>query len=153
MPSLNGNETIDFIIVAASILGWALVFRTIWAAREGIIWLIKAVLMGAFGFIAAQAVLTTMHREHREIMIGSYAGMGIAVACTPKRSRYVQASVRRKVLARDLKGVRYDSRKHHIDHIWPHARGGSNTSDNLRVISKKDNLKKGARKPGLRDWL
>jgi 5-methylcytosine-specific restriction endonuclease McrA len=44
-------------------------------------------------------------------------------------------------------------RKHHIDHIWPHSAGGSNTVDNLRVIPKKKNLRKGAKKPKLKDLL
>src|ERR1700680_5046316 len=108
--------------------------------------------MGAFGFIAAGALLAAIHWNGQGIRIGSYIGMCIAVASTPRRSRYIRASVRHKVLARDLQGERYDSRKHHIDHIWPHSRGGSNTGDNLRVLSKKENLRKGAREPKMRDW-
>jgi hypothetical protein len=74
----------------------------------------------------------------------------IALVIFPrKHTRYIPAKVKRQVVARDLKGERYDSRKHHIDHKWPHSRGGSNTADNLRVIDKRKNLKKGAKKPGL----
>jgi hypothetical protein len=141
------------IFILAGILGWALLLRTLWASREGIVWVFKAVLVGVAGLIAAQFLLTQMQRSPLEVDIGGYVCSGLAVALTPKRSRYIPTSVRRKVIARDLKGERYDSRKHHIDHRWPFSRGGSHTADNLRVISKKANLCKGAKKPGLRDWL
>lgn len=68
-----------------------------------------------------------------------------------KRSRYIPKSKRRAVIERDLKGEQYDPQKHHIDHVWPFARGGSHTTDNLRVIVKKRNLQKGAKRPNLWD--
>src|ERR1039457_6110967 len=70
-----------------------------------------------------------------------------------KRSRYIEKATKRAVIARDLKGEQYDSKTHHIDHVWPHSKGGSQTSDNLRVIPKKKNLQKGAKRPGLRDMF
>ena len=68
-----------------------------------------------------------------------------------KRSRYISEATRRTVIARDLKGERYDPQKHHIDHVWPFSRGGSHTTDNLRVIEKKKNLRKGANRPRMRE--
>jgi|ERR1022692_973386 hypothetical protein len=76
-------------------------------------------------------------------------GLAALLFIQRKRTRYIPAKVRREVIARDLKGARYDSRKHHIDHKWAYSRGGSHTTDNLRVIDKTKNLKKGAKKPGL----
>jgi 5-methylcytosine-specific restriction endonuclease McrA len=55
------------------------------------------------------------------------------------------------VIARDLKGEKYDSRKHHIDHVWPFSGGGSHTVDNLRVIERRKNLRKGAKRPRIRE--
>ena len=150
------NAAIDLselVLIGAGVLGWVLLFRTLFAAREGITWTFQALLFGVMAFLVVKGVLVRMHRAPQEATLGGCVGATIAVARLPKRSRYVRASVRRRVIARDLKGEPYDSRTHHIDHIWPHARGGSNTADNLRVIPKKDNLKKGARKPGLKDWL
>jgi hypothetical protein len=76
-------------------------------------------------------------------------GFAALIFLPRKRTRYIPAKVKREVIARDLKGERYDSRKHHIDHKWAYSRGGSHTKDNLRVIDKTKNLKKGAKKPGL----
>ena len=55
-----------------------------------------------------------------------------------------------KLLKNDLK-INWDPKKHHVDHVWPFSRGGSHTTDNLRVIEKKKNLRKGAKLPRLRD--
>jgi 5-methylcytosine-specific restriction endonuclease McrA len=55
------------------------------------------------------------------------------------------------VIERDLKGQKYDPKKHHIDHVWPYSRGGSSTEDNLRVLDKGENLKKGSKKPRIKD--
>lgn len=145
--------SIELVMTGIGILSWALVCRVLWATREGILWTLKTAVLGAFVFIAAQLILLGMQRSRREAVIGSYLASALAMATRPKRSRYVRSRVRKGVLDRDLKGERYDSRKHHIDHIWPHSRGGSNSKDNLRVISKAENLKKAARKPSLRDWL
>ena len=70
-----------------------------------------------------------------------------------KRSRHISTSMRRAIINRDLPGGEYDPQRHHIDHIWPHARGGSNTKDNLRVIEKRRNLQKGAKRPRMRDMF
>jgi hypothetical protein len=67
----------------------------------------------------------------------------------PKRSRYISAKVRREIIARDLRGEAYDPQKHHIDHKWAFSRGGGHTTDNLRVIEKEKNLRKGAKKPSV----
>jgi 5-methylcytosine-specific restriction endonuclease McrA len=70
-----------------------------------------------------------------------------------KRSRYIPRATKRAVIKRyaEETGEKYDPKKHHIDHPWPHSRGGSNTEDNLRVVEKEKNLKKSAKRPKLRD--
>lgn len=69
----------------------------------------------------------------------------------PARKRSIPLSVRQAVKARDLGNRPFDPDKHHIDHIWPFSKGGSHTPDNLRVIAKRENLRKGAKRPRLRD--
>ena len=68
-----------------------------------------------------------------------------------RRSRNIPRSVKSAVIARDLKGEEYDPAKHHLDHIWPFSKGGSHTTDNIRVIPKEKNLKKGAKRPRMRE--
>ena len=45
------------------------------------------------------------------------------------------------------RGRRYSGRDMDIDHIWPYSRGGSNTEDNLRVVERSRNRRKGAKRP------
>ena len=86
-----------------------------------------------------------------EATVAAYIVAGLAVATARPRSRHISAKVRRKVIERDLKGQKYDPKKHHIDHVWPYSRGGSSTEDNLRVLDKGENLKKGSKKPRIKD--
>lgn len=71
----------------------------------------------------------------------------------PKKTRHIPSHIRRAVIARDLKGERFDSRIHHLDHIVPFCKGGDNSVKNLRVLYKGDNLRKGAKMPRLGDLL
>jgi len=66
----------------------------------------------------------------------------------PRRSRYISRRERRKVIARfERSGKRYDPKKHEIDHVVPHSRGGTNTADNLKVIDRDRNREKSAKSP------
>lgn len=71
----------------------------------------------------------------------------------PKQSRYIPSRVKRAVLERDLRGERYDSKHHHLDHIVPYSKGGDTSVENLRVLSRKANLQKGAKMPQVKDFL
>jgi hypothetical protein len=70
----------------------------------------------------------------------------------PKRTRHVPAHVKRAVTARDGDGA-YDGRRDHMDHIVPLAKGGDTSIENLRLLPKEANLKKGAKMPRLWDFL
>ncbi len=71
----------------------------------------------------------------------------------PTAQRKIPPHVRSKVIARDLKGRRFDPNLHQIDHIVPLSKGGDTSVENLRVIPKSENLQKGAKMPRLRDLL
>jgi hypothetical protein len=148
---LTGNKGLDLLLIVGGVFGWVLVFRIVYAAREGIAWTLGAAARGAIGFMLAAAFLPRMGLKPQDATIAALVVAGVAVARMKPRGRYISAKVKRAVIARDLKGEKYNSKKHHIDHVWPHSRGGSNTEDNLRVISKKANLKKGAKKPSIGD--
>ena len=93
---------------------------------------------------------TNLAPKQEQVVAGFVALVFFTKFQSRKRSRYISKSVKRAVIARDLQ-EEYDSAKHHIDHVWPFSKGGSHTTDNLRVIEKKKNLKKGAKRPRMRD--
>jgi len=79
--------------------------------------------------------------------------MSLVFVKAPRRSRKIPAWVKREVIARDLRGQPFDSRIHHLHHVWPFILGGDNSVENLRVVTKRYNLSHGAKRPRLRDLL
>lgn len=151
---ITGDPNLDWIIFAVGFLGALYWLRALRLARQGARLFIRNLAKAMIVFaVLAMAIPLAFHIEPAQ---SQFWAIFIAFCFfirwqSAKRSRYVSAKTRREVIARDLKGEEFDSSKHHIDHVWPHARGGSNTSDNLRVIEKEKNLQKGAKRPGLRD--
>ena len=72
-----------------------------------------------------------------------------------KRSRRIPAATRRKVIEKweARTGKTFDPKLYEIDHKIPFAKGGWHTLDNLRVVRKTANRKKGHREPKLEDWF
>jgi len=111
-----------------------------------------AVALGCYlgGFV----VLTKLgYKPIEALAFGFVLGIaaGFYLVRPPVRTRVIPADVKRAVIARDLKGARFNPKIHHIDHIVPYSKGGDNSLSNLRVISKTENLRRGARMPKLRD--
>jgi hypothetical protein len=71
----------------------------------------------------------------------------LLVEIKPKRRRYIPVRTRRRAIARfELEtGQKFNSKKHELDHGVPFSKGGNNTDDNIKVISKQKNRAKGAR--------
>lgn len=88
-----------------------------------------------------------------------YAAIGLAapVYCGWKwqRSRWIPVAKRRKAIAKweTRTGKRFDPKTYEIDHIVPFARGGWHTGDNLRVVRRDANRRKGGKEPTLEDWF
>jgi hypothetical protein len=152
---ITGNPTIDWIIFGVGALFCLYWLRALRLAREGarlfILNLVKAVVV--FVMITALRIRgeTPSQTSARQVI-----ALIVAILCfgrfrKRRRSRYIPTQTRRAVIKRDLKGERFDPRLHHIDHVWPFSKGGSNTSDNLRVIGKEENLRKGAKRPRMRE--
>ena len=155
----TGNPNLDLIIFIVGFFVGLYLLRALRLAREGARLSLSNLLKA---FIAFCIVLAVCSMPQVQVRVPPAQAKGISgfVAFIfflywqgQKRSRYIPRTTKRAVIARDLKGEKYDSRKHHIDHVWPHSKGGSQTSDNLRVIPKKKNLQKGAKRPGLRDMF
>ena len=154
---VTGDPNFDwiiFIVGAIVCLNW---LRALRLAREGIRLFLRHVLKTIIVFFFSMLILsgtrmrTNLLPPQEQVIAGFVALFSFAHWQSRKRSRYIPKSVKRAVIARDMKDEDYDPSKHHIDHVWPFARGGSHTSDNLRVIEKKKNLKKGAKRPKMRE--
>jgi hypothetical protein len=146
------------IQVTIGIFGWLLCLywvRALRLAREGARRFVHDLCLGGLAFIGCRLIAMGLHVQDAATMIFS-ALCGIAFFVRARgnnapRSRYIPAKIRRAVIARDLGKKRYNPSKHHIDHRWPFSRGGSHTMDNLRVVERARNLKKGAKRPPLWD--
>jgi hypothetical protein len=154
---ITGQPNVDWIIFIVGALLCLYWLRALRLAREGARLFLRNILKAIILFSACMALLTaSATRTHllpsqEMVMAGFVALIFFGRWQGKRRSRYIPKSTRRAVIARDLKGEKFDPTKHHVDHVWPFARGGSHTSDNLRVIDKKRNLQKGAKRPRMRD--
>jgi hypothetical protein len=151
--NINANWII-FIVGSLICLYW---LRALRLAREGarlfLRNLIRAITVFAFLMAALIAFRLRTHLVpgQEQIIAGFVALISFGRSQGRKRSRSIPKATRRAVIKRDLKGEAFDPEKHHIDHVWPFSRGGSHTTDNLRVIEKKRNLQKGAKRPRMRE--
>jgi hypothetical protein len=158
-PPLNitGIPNVDWVIFITGAVICLYWLRALRLAREGARLFLLNLLKAMIVFCILMAVLTAMRLQthllpsQEQIMAGFAALLFFGHWQTKRRSRHISKATRRAVIERDLKGQKFDSEKYHVDHVWPHSRGGSNTADNLRVIEKRTNLQKGAKRPRMRD--
>jgi len=150
---ITGNSTADWIILIAGLLVCLYWLRALRLAREGARIFLGNLALAAIVFFICEVWLAPKMQKNSAMAISFMAGLAVFGFRKKKtrRTRNISKAVKRAVIERDLKGERYDSTKHHIDHRWPFSRGGSNTVDNLRVIAKEKNLKKGAKRPRMRE--
>lgn len=147
---LNQHPIIVFVLA----LGLAHLIRVAYSMRQGFAWVLQAFFVAFIVLLIAQAVAQAKGIQGQNAELISVAAASGAFALYPKRKRHIPARVRRDVISKHLKKTgRYDPKEEHIDHIVPFSRGGSHTEDNLRVIPKKKNLKKGKKMPSPTDWL
>jgi CRISPR/Cas system Type II protein with McrA/HNH and RuvC-like nuclease domain len=143
-----------FVVGAVVCLYW---LRALRLAREGarlfLRNVIRAVMVFSFIMVGLVALRLQTHLlpSQEQIIAGFVTVIFFGRWQSKKRSRSIPQATRRAVIKRDLKGEAFDSEKHHIDHVWPFSRGGSHTTDNLRVIERKKNLRKGDKRPHMRE--
>lgn len=87
--------------------------------------------------------------KNTALLVAIIVGLVAGNLLRPRRqSRYISRRARRIAIARfERRGERYDSKKHDIDHVVPHSRGGTSRADNLRVADRRLNRSKGAKSP------
>jgi hypothetical protein len=153
----TGDPKADWIILGVAAFFVVYWLRALRLAREGARLYVRNLLNAVMVLSLSMIVLIAMRSKtnlapSQELLIGGFVALiSFGRWQGRKRSRSIPKSVKRAVIARDLKDEEYDSSKHHIDHVWPFSKGGSHTADNLRVIAKKKNLQKGAKRPRMKD--
>lgn len=156
-PPIHVTANADWIIFVGAVVVCLYWLRALRLAREGARRFLRHILKAIILFCSVMVVFSAVRPQtpllpSQELVIAGFIAMiFFGRLQSQRRSRYVPKSVRKAVIERDLKGEPFDARKHHVDHVWPFSRGGSHTTDNLRVIEKKKNLKKGAKRPRLRE--
>lgn len=142
--------------VAAVVAGQLLLGYNI-AKRSDIVRMkVRRLIVAVSVYVVGILILRDMKYSEIETVVGAcVAALAVSLFFVrpDSRSRRVSKSVRRQVIQRDLGNEQFDGSKHHIDHIVPFSRGGDNSPENLRVVDKKQNLRRGAKMPKLRDFF
>jgi HNH endonuclease len=141
-PSWWIPRIIGFVVVTLLLLA-------VRRRRESILhWLRRAIAVEATYFGVA-ILLSRVGRTGLESLLGGLVAGFLVNQMMPGRSRYIPASVRRRKIAEhELRtGKKFNPRKYELDHEVPFSRGGSHTTDNLRVVEKRRNRSKGAKAP------
>jgi hypothetical protein len=121
---------------------------SIWRRREAIQHNVRRLVIFMAVYLGGFILLTRHGQAQSAAAVLSLLAAAVIDSLQPKRSRYVLARERRKAIARyERSGEKYSPRKHEVDHEVPFSTGGSNTSDNLQVISRKKNRAKAAKAP------
>lgn len=153
MSELVFEKIVTFAFLAAVAI---VVARNCYGKRHWIAWraarfvvLIAAVL----GILVLARVIGLRGWWLRYVAIGLATPVYFALEW--KRSRRIPATKRRRVIERweARTGKQFDARIYEIDHKVPFAKGGWHTMDNLRVVRRDANRRKGHREPTLEDWF
>jgi hypothetical protein len=143
--------TFAFAVVVAVVLG-----RNSWGKRHWLGWHVSRFIVFFIGVLALGFLAHVIGLRGWWIF---YAAVAIAsplhTAWQWNRSRWIPAATRRRVIEKWERktGKTFDSTIYELDHKIPFAKGGWHTLDNLRVVKRNVNRKKGYQEPGLGDWL
>jgi hypothetical protein len=146
-------ERIEVLILAAAVLFYAVL--PLWAARDGIAWNIRRGTVAIIGAALVHQIAIAKGIQPGGAFFVALVCGWVAAQMVPARSRHIPTHVKRRVIREyeSRTGKKYNPREVELDHIMPFSRGGSHTADNLRAIEKAKNRRKGAKRPGVRDWL
>jgi hypothetical protein len=146
------DELLNHLVLIVAVLGVLYLLRVVFLAREGIRLALKRVIFGGLLMFVVQQTAPSFGLKAGDAEIVAAITGVFGALVIPNRSRRIPARVRKRVIERHLKsGGEYDPKQHDIDHVVPFSRGGSHSEENLRVLPKKDNRRKGAKMPRFRD--
>jgi len=117
------------------------------ARREGIVHRLKQVIVVEGVYLGLTFVMLKNGQPPLVSILAGLVAAFVVKSYLKPRNRYVSASVKRRARAEfELKtGTKFNPRKHEYDHEVPFSRGGSHTSDNVRVVEREKNRSKGAK--------
>jgi len=143
MPASSSDQQ---LLILVAIIAAIPILLSVRRRREGILHRLRQVIIVEGVYLGLAFILV---RNGQPPLVSILAGLVAALVVNSylkPRSRYIPASVRRKARAEfELKtGMKFNPRKHEYDHQVPFSRGGSHTSDNVRVVERQRNRSKGA---------
>jgi hypothetical protein len=141
-------------VIGVIVLSWLFyIVQIARRKRERVKYKLKMIFVAETAFIlTAIAFLRAGLSPLTSLIVAVLVGLGVASFIKPPtRTRRIPPHIKRAVIARGMKGERFVPGIHHIHHIVPFSRGGDNSIENLRVISKHENLRRGAKMPKIRD--
>ena len=141
---MNLPQNLGPIIVAAIVV---LVLLSIGSRSEQVAHNFKRLVLGCLLGGGAYLIAMSQHvQQAGAVVVGVI--VALVVLSTGKRGRYINATEKRKAIAHyELNGKKYNRRKHEFDHVVPYSKGGNNSADNLRVVDRAVNRRKGASPP------
>ena len=153
MAESTFGNIITFLFLGAIVITIA---RNAYGKRHWIGWHVTKFLIFLFGVTLILALARVAGFRGWWLQ---YLAIGLAtpvfVGWQWKRSRRIPEARRRRTIEKweTRTGQKFDPKTHEIDHIVPFAKGGWHTPDNLRVMRKDANRRKGHREPSLADWF
>lgn len=153
MPPNNNDVWIIAALVASVVAYYYLqVFRR---SKKLVRFKVRRILVYLICLCLGIPILTGKGYTVRDAALFSmFVGISAAFILirAPNNNRRIPSAIRRAVIARDLKGERFNAAVHDIDHIVPYSKGGDHSLENLRVIGRSQNRKRGAKMPKFRDF-
>ena len=143
------SDQLAILWILAAALAY-LLGLSIYRRREGLRHHLRRAVVRIVVYLGVTYYLATNGIQPLVAMcIGALAGFGLEGLVIPKRSRHIRKAERAKsIQAFELKtGAKFNPEKHELDHEIAFARFGSSTADNLRVLERKANRRKGKKSP------
>jgi hypothetical protein len=112
---ITGAPNLDWIIFIAGVLVCLYWLRALRLAREGARAFLLNVVLAVLVFLFGQAFIPTLHLQDPRgaNLICIVVALAVFYRKGGRRSRHIPAAVKRAVIARDLKGEKYDGKKKH----------------------------------------